>query len=441
MHYRLLFSWIFSGLIALQGSLSLADQLSGIKEFSDGTPALAKDVNDNNLVISDKAQELEERILLLENTSDRLVRIDGAAGRVSRSAMKDPRNASSAQGTLVELFGGKLILENIDCTNDPYALNRTYLQNSRFSYIQFTIIGDCYGDLSRRSLGETLDPDEPLYIQEHAQVLAIYPAEDPQNPGSEAAARIIANPDSDALSLNVSFGGALYIHNVDLVAGTNDVNGVLYSRGSTGTLSNVKITLQGGGQTGIRVQHASSPYLANVTIESPSEPSVRGLFLLNNAAVYSYGQLTISGVATGILAISGAQLHSWGAPATISHPDSAANKVSLWIDDSARVSLGSVVATGDIWVREGGDLSVGELTFSGNEIRIDNNGMIGMVPKNSEGAVMSSAELNSILNCTGLATAAIMDSTAADGSANEIPNSECFNTSQWEDFINSLLAP
>ena len=82
---------------------------------------------------------------------------------------------------------------------------------------------------------------------------------------------------------------------------------------------------------------------------------------------------------------------------------------------------------------------MGELTFSGNEIRVDNDGFISMVPKTSDGAVMDNADLNAILNCNGLATAAIMDSTATDGSANEIANTECFNTSQWEDFVNSVL--
>ena len=60
-------------------------------------------------------------------------------------------------------------------------------------------------------------------------------------------------------------------------------------------------------------------------------------------------------------------------------------------------------------------------------------------PKTSDGALMDNADLNAILNCNGLATAAIMDSTATDGSANEIANTECFNTSQWEDFVNSVL--
>ena len=187
------------------------------------------------------------------------------------------------------------------------------------------------------------------------------------------------------------------------------------------------------------MQHAANPYLGNVTIQGGAEaPALRGLMLLNNAAAYQYGNLSISGADTGITALAGASLHSWSRPANVQTPNSS--DYALWVD-SAHIGLGNVTTNGAIWVREGGDLVVGELTFSGSEIRIDNNGYLFMVPKATDGAIMDSAALNAILNCNGLATAVIMNSTATDGSASEVSNSECFNTSQWENFVNSVLTP
>lgn len=427
----LLASVFFSGMVK-------PDQLDGIKEFDNGAPALANEVNDNNLILSNKAQDLETRIKLLEDTSDRLIRIDtGSSGRVSRDAMRVPDSRETREGELVELVGGKLILTAVDCRTDPYALNRSYVENSRFSTIEFGIIGDCYGDLPRTTFGEAAPEGTYPYIQEHAQVIGIYPAEDPDNPGNEASARIIPNPDSGWTSLVASFGGALYINGVDIVMG-DDYTGVLFSRGSTGDLHNVNITLKNNYQVGIRVQHAANPYLGNVTIQGdPQSPSARGLFLLNNAAVYLYGSLSISGASTGIEAIAGSSLFSWGKPVDVQTPNSS--DTAFWID-SAHISMGDVITNGSIWVREGGDMTLGELTFSGDEIRIDNNGYLLMVPKNADGTLMNNTALDTILSCNGLATAVILDSTATDDSANDIANSKCLSTSQWQNFINSVLA-
>lgn len=426
----LLASIVFSGTVK-------PDQLDGIKEFDNGDRALANEVNANNLIFSDKAQELQARIKLLEDTSDRLVRIDtGSTGRVSRDAMRLPDSREAREGELVELVGGKLILAAVDCRTDPYALNRSYVDNSRFSTIEFGIIGDCYGDLPRTTFGEPAPEGTYPYIQEHAQVIGIYPAEDPDNPGNPASARIIPNPDSGRTGLVASFGGALYIDSVDIVVG-NDYTGVLFSRGSTGDLNNVTITMNGNYQIGIRVQHAANPYLGNVTIQGDSQaPSAQGLYLLNNAAVYLYGSLSISGATTGVEAIAGSSLFTWSRPVEVQTPNSS--DVAFWVD-SAHIQMGNVITNGSIWVREGGDMTMRELTFSGDEIRVDNNGYLFMVPKNADGTTMNNTALNAILNCNGLATAVIMDSTAFDGSANEIANSECFNTSQWENFVNSVL--
>ena len=128
---------LFVLVMALCSVGGLADQLPGIAEFTDGEPALAEEVNGNNLVISDKAQELEARILQLENVSDRLVRDEDTA-RYGGARSAEPSAAATNVGGLTELLGGKLYLDNIDCNADPHALNKAYIDNSQYSYIQFT---------------------------------------------------------------------------------------------------------------------------------------------------------------------------------------------------------------------------------------------------------------------------------------------------------------
>ena len=426
---------------------AVADQLNGIKEFSDGTKALATEVNNNNLVLSDKAQELESRVELLENTSSRLVRTNQTSGRVGRAAIvadgAGPTSRSDGS-QLVELQGGKLILEGIDCNQAPYALNRAYIENSRFSYIEFSIIGDCYGDLSRRTFGAA-EFEPPAYVQEHAQVITLYPAEDPSSLGNPVEARIVPNPDSGMVGLSASFGGGLYIIGVDVVVGVNDFRGILFSRGAAGTLRDVTITMPGNGPAGIVVQHAANPYLADVTITGdPAAPYRMGIGLLNNAAVYSYGSyINIEHAGIGVQAVAGASLFSWAGTAMDINVSDAGNGFnSIWVD-SAHIDLGNIRTNGDIWVREGGDLILGEVRLEeGAKVRVDSNGFLSMVPIDPENdSVLSSQQLDAVLNCNGLATVNVLDSRAYDGTASEIPNTVCLNNEGWNELRRLVLQP
>ena len=87
---------------------SFADQLPGITEFSDGNLALSEDVNANNLVLSNKAQELETRIQQLENVSDRLVRVEDAS-RYGGARTEGTANSTENAGGMAELLGGQVI--------------------------------------------------------------------------------------------------------------------------------------------------------------------------------------------------------------------------------------------------------------------------------------------------------------------------------------------
>ena len=54
------------------------DQLEGIVELTDRTPALATELNNNKRILSDKFQNLEARVRLLEDTFTDLTRAETA---------------------------------------------------------------------------------------------------------------------------------------------------------------------------------------------------------------------------------------------------------------------------------------------------------------------------------------------------------------------------
>ena len=321
-------------------ALSIAansQQLPGIKEFADGQPALASEVNNNNRVISETmtaaADALAERISLLERTSDRLVVIDpSGTSRLGGLKMSDAPSGRATETTTAEVLGGKLIIENVDCTADPYALNRQYVEYSRFSYLLFYIRGDCYGEISSLRLGdENFDAEVAggFNVQEHAQVIAIYQNDADRISGAPRP-KIIPNPDcalngelinaygAEAAAtcsrtyLFASFGGALYINSVDIEVGPWDNQGILFSRGAQGEVSNSNITMAAlDYSSGIRIQHGASPYLNNVAIQgNESVEGQVGLSMRNNAAAYLYGPISVAGTHIALEMTSGASIFS-----------------------------------------------------------------------------------------------------------------------------------
>ena len=327
---------VSTGFMALSIAAN-SQQLPGIKEFADGQPALASEVNNNNRVISETmtaaADALAERISLLERTSDRLVVIDpSGTSRLGGLRMSDATSGRATETTTAEVLGGKLIIENVDCTADPYALNRQYVEYSRFSYLLFLIKGDCYGELSSLRLGdENFDAEAAggFNVQEHAQVVAIY-QNDADRMNGAPRPKIIPNPDCalngelinaygaeiastcSRIYLFASFGGALYINSVDIEMGPWDNQGVLFSRGAQGEVNNSNITMASlDYSSGIRIQHGASPYLSNVTIQGNENVEGQvGLSMRNNAAAYLYGPISVAGTHIALEMEAGSSIFS-----------------------------------------------------------------------------------------------------------------------------------
>ena len=289
---------------------ALADQLPGITEFQDNTPAVAKEVNDNNMVLSDKAQDLESRVKQLEDVSDRLVREEDAA-RYGRSGEPTPR---SGAGGMVKLVGGKRILYGVDCNQDPHALSKAYQQNIRFKYVQFYITGNCYGHFTLVDSENTQTAAPWPELQEHGQVVSIVSDFGAQG-GIATKPKLIPHPVTNTMSLIGSFGGGLYIDNVDIEISMSAGFGVLFSRGTTGDLgrSTVKCLADNNYVRAVQIQNGAAPYLFDVTIEDCDT----GIFSVNNTATTVYGGISISNARIGITLFQAASFNtrlglSWG---------------------------------------------------------------------------------------------------------------------------------
>lgn len=445
MFYRLrLFVALFGCLLALEVS---GEQLEGIKEFSDGTPAVASEVNSNNLVLSNKALELEARILRLEDTSDRLVRVkpEGSA-RIGAETGRSARNAEA--GELVELLGGKLILENVDCTDDPYALNRAYVEHSQYSYILFGIIGDCYGDITSLYLGDASHDGAP-FVQEHGQVINIQAMA-----GYSQRPKIIPNPDCSIrfpevsppctrMGLVSSFGGGLYIGGVDLEMGAYDNWATLFSRGSTGQLDDVTITTHPNSPyaSPIRAQHAANPYLGNVTINGGGTHQGTGIAMTNNAAMYIYGVVTIEGTQSGLRAESGSSVSV----------RSASGGMNITTSDNGF----AIQLTGADMHFFGGYPSAPALTLNGNNVGVQifhgsrlymqsplllagdvrftvEASNVSVVPTNGAG-VLTADNVTDYFYCRGLSTVTLRQLGDTIWDESEIDNGNtCLSTEEWQ---------
>ena len=428
--------------ISMVSASGFADQLEGIVPFENNTPADANDVNNNNLILSDKAQDLDARVRQLEDVSTRLIREDSAA-RFS-TPTSSSANAETGVGGLRELDGGKLYLDNIDCTADPHALNRAYIEYSRFKDITFIITGDCYGDYALR------DPEDPNqgFIQEFGQSIGIQ-GNIGEN-GELPFPRLIPHPVSQNISLVGSFGGGLYLRNLEIIAPDFGA-AVLFSRGATGSMYNVNIQCGQEAPTdlpnsstfsqGIRVQNGAVPYLeGNINIKGCRT----GLWALNGSSVALYGDLTIEYAREGMIIQKNSSATLWLNPNRDATVDVANTEIAFLVSDSV-VQLGWPGT--DKIMNVGGDISIRSSTVDFNAtlqlldadstISIENSDVsMAMISSGSDAtqteAYLDNTALANRLTCRGNSVVDLYNN--ADGTL--IPISQCWDTNDWSQHIN-----
>ena len=416
--------------LAVVANSAIADQLEGIQEFTDGNPALATEVNDNNRILSDKAQELDARVRLLEDTSMRLIRQETAA-RYSLSG--GASSSETVTATLVELEGGKLILDNVDCTQNPHALNQAYIENSRFKDLTFIIKGDCYGDYW---LLDGNNPDAGVR-QEFGQSVKIQGniGTDPDNPLPRP--RLIPNPLTGRMSLVGSFGGGLYLTDVDIVGG-NQFSTILFSRGATGSVRNVNIqcsTTYEGLTVGARVQNGAVPYFeGNIDISGCNW----GMWVFNNSTVALFGDLNIDATDIGLYVSQNSSINS------VLFRDTVVNITSeqtALIVDQSNIELAlnnpsskTMDVTGDMVFRSSQVKLNAPLRLDSDGTLLVNNSVVNLFPLsaggdlNTEADYLSSTDLSNRTTCEGNGSFNPINRV----SSSPIAVTDCWNDTQWK---------
>lgn len=234
--------------------------------FQSNSPAKATEVNQNFAYLDERADQIEGRVLVLEqqkegqgSTSASLV-IDGVSNL--RTATIEQYYAALSTKPMVNA-----IEKSVDCTDDKYALRETYLRYAFAMKVELSVTGVCYGSLT--SVADS-------YIQIHNQVLSIT--------GASEDAAIVADPTTKMVNLLGGFGGGLYLLNIDISLGTSDF-AILLSRNSQNSIENVVIKgVDGSDNWGIWAQGGSQFYLNNAVIDSPN-----GIGLASGASMRTLG--------------------------------------------------------------------------------------------------------------------------------------------------------
>lgn len=212
--------------------------------FTPSTPAKAAEVNENFDSLNSRLNELSEKAL--------------------------PENL-----TIVYL--------DVDCTENPAALNEAYLENWFIKDVSFRIKGSCYGDIT------TARKEDDPQVQMQGQVLSIT--------GVDDTSEIIDNDLTGQVNLLGGFGGGLYLR--DLTIRTSGSYPVLFSRNATGSVINVSFLHEGEEYSGdaLWVQEGAQVYLGDLTINGFNN-GIRGI---NGAILRSLGNINIENVERGIL--------------------------------------------------------------------------------------------------------------------------------------------
>ena len=227
--------------------------------FSPDTPASAADVNQNFTYVTDRLGELENLSLGFN--------------------LKD----------------GERNLD-VDCSNDAAALNQAYNDNWQYSELNFTITGDCYGDISANRNGLDVENNwDESYFQPTGQTLNITAAE-----GQSAG--LIENDLSGRAAVFGGFSGGLYVSNLTITLGSNDFTGLFWGRNGHGSVINTSIVgpdeISGNG---LQIQEGAQVYIIGVTITNTN----RGVDAINNAVIrFLFEDSTFTNVNTGIRLIS-----------------------------------------------------------------------------------------------------------------------------------------
>lgn len=287
--------------------------------FTPATPANAADVNEN-------FDHVVERLQGLENRSVGFLMRDGE----------------------IDL--------NVDCTDNPAALNEVYADWWRLHELNFFITGDCYGDITIRREVDENDNWTGASFQPTGQTIHITGA-DGQTAG------IIPNDLTQEALLLGGFGGGLYVNNVTITLGGSSDVGALYSRNAHGGLTNVTINGSEASEgVGVRVQEGAQVYLNNVNVSNVT----RGFDVINNGTVRTFNNNSVTSSTQGFFASGSSAIRNGDGTFSLSGTEYAfmLTDNSTWKDGTLTVSEGSVE------VVNGSFLSVDAINAANSELSV-----------------------------------------------------------------------
>ncbi|ALO33978.1 hypothetical protein CMT41_03995 [Colwellia sp. MT41] len=378
--------------------------------FIAGTPAKAANVNANFTHVNDKAT--------LNSTS--IATIEAKLTTIESAANGSPLDI---------LVNGEIDVE-VDCTDQPEALQLAYHQHVNYRTLNFTLTGNCYGDIY-----DYRDDTDNGGIQVSDQTIGINSA-DPENRAS-----IIPNDQTGKAFLIAGQGGGLYLSDVNVTTGENEYGAVFFSRNGHGSITNVTINAAGTGSIPVVVQEGAQVYFSNVEINGAQI----GIFARNNSTIRFLGETTVNST-EGIVLRTGVSVNQQGTVTINSGSGQALylNGGVNWISSYAGLPLN---LTGTVHLENGSYLNAGTLNLAGDlnvfdsSVKVDGEAsMSGNTWLDNSTATFNSgtdAEIYSF-SCHGLSTLEIsgwqkFDGTTVDTSTN------CVNKDIWNSLLSTHL--
>ena len=311
----------------------LENEVEVPKIFEDGEVAEAADFNANFDYLEDKITALNEGAPWISGTPD----------------------------------GSKFV--EVDCSSDPAALVQAYQDNVGIRQLVLAAKGDCYGALDL--IPFTNEDGEPAvgFIQTKSQSVTIFPQD-------FSVLKIIPRPitsgDDNYLVARLvsSFGSMISVSNLTVQLGADDSWGLLFSRSSNGSVSDVEIigaAETNQSQVGIRVQNGANTYLVNSSIKGVSD----GLIVMNGATVNLSGEIVIEATTRGIWGFIEASIQALlSGNSSITSPEA----VALTLGSTGWFSGGATI-NGNIGVGDSSFVLQGNVVVSENtSINLYNSG-------------------------------------------------------------------
>ncbi|MDU0112894.1 hypothetical protein RT723_07755 [Psychrosphaera aquimarina] len=313
--------------------------------FTAGTPAKAAEVNANFQHLVTATTVNEEALAALD------------------AKIAEMEDSEVPLSPLSQLKDGEIELA-VDCTNNPSDLLEKYQANAYFTNVNFSITGECYGDIRFIKGNPDDDEDNDRRIQLASQSVHLYAAD------AEQRASIIPNPDTQQVRLDNGLGGGLYISNLDIKAGTNDIfNAIGFYRGGHGSVNNTVITGVGSSDNtyiaAIVAQEGAQVYINGVTANEFDT----GVFARNNATIRFTGAPSTFNVGgPWALDLNGATTVNQQADLTLNSTDGNALKIGKgvsweaweWQDHTPKITT-----QGNVSLEGGGFLQAGDMEIAG----------------------------------------------------------------------------